>query len=138
MNGEEVDGCDVFDVVLQERSPGLKWRLSATNSVLPDRGFSHVDAEQSKFIPDPWNAPSRVVARHSPDEFSDLKRDLRSSGSLRSGLPSPVEAEALVMTSDDCLGPVDDEAGTPVGPDRDSQIQRIRSHCRSRGRLLDR
>ncbi len=85
--------------------------------VLPDRGLGHVNAQQSKLILDPWNAPGRVVARHLADEFSELKRDLRSSGSFRSGQPSPVELEAWVVPSDDRLRLDDDERRTPTRPD---------------------
>ncbi len=117
VDGEEIDGRDVFHVVLQERSPSLRGWPSTTNPVLPDRGFGDVDAEQSKLIPDPWHAPGWIVAGHLANEFSDLKRDLRSSTSLRSGSPSPVEAEALIVPSDHGLGLDDDEGGTPVRPE---------------------
>ena len=85
--------------------------------VMRDRGLGHVNAQQSTLILDPWGAPGRVVARHLLDEFSELKRDLRSSGSFRSGQPSPVEREALGVPSDDRLGLDDDERRTPTRPD---------------------
>ncbi len=117
VNGEEVDGCDVFHMVLQKRSPGLRRWLSRTKPVFPDRGFSDIDTEQSKLIADPWRAPGWVVARHLANEFSNIKRDLRSPDWLRSGLPSPVEAEALVVPSDYGFWFDDDKVGTPVDPE---------------------
>ena len=69
-----------------------------------------MNTQQSELILDPRNTPGRVVVRHASDEFSDLKRNLWSPGSLRSGKPSPIELEALAVPFDHSVGFDNNEA----------------------------
>ena len=69
-----------------------------------------MNAQQCELISNSWDAPDRIVTRDLPDEFSDLKRNLRSPGSLRSGEPSPIEPEALMMPFDHGVGLDNNEA----------------------------
>jgi hypothetical protein len=77
-HNEEVDGGDVVDVVLEERTPRLRRRLAMTDHVLPHRRFIHVVTEQLQFRVDPWRAPRGVLTAHAP-KTADLA-DLRPPG----------------------------------------------------------
>ena len=46
---EEVDGCDVADMVFQEGPPGLRRRLAMSAHVLRDGRLGHGVAEQLQF-----------------------------------------------------------------------------------------
>ena len=43
---KEVDGNELLGVVLEKRTPGLRWRLSPNRHVARHRGFSDLEAEQ--------------------------------------------------------------------------------------------
>jgi len=48
-DGKEVDGDDVANMVVQEGSPRLRWRLAWVNSVLVDGGLGDNMAQQREF-----------------------------------------------------------------------------------------
>ena len=63
------------------------------------------------------------------DQVAKLGVEPRAADRVGSGLPPPVELEALAVPGEDGGRLHDDEAGPPARPDGvDSQTQRTRSH----------
>ena len=61
-NDKEVDGNEVPGVVLEKRTPGLRWWLSPTRHVARHRGFSDLEAEHKQLAVNARRSPSRVLA----------------------------------------------------------------------------
>ena len=59
-NGEEIHGDDIFSVVLQKCTPGLRWRLVITYHVLRDGGLADSNAEFEQLAVDPRRAPEGI------------------------------------------------------------------------------
>ena len=76
-NSEEVDTNDVSEVVIQERSPGLRRWLSTTDHVLVNGCLGHVVAEQAELGVDSRRAPCRVLATHAANQLPDFHFDPR-------------------------------------------------------------
>ncbi len=114
---KEVDRGEVFEMVVDERLPGLWTRTRSADPIFPDRGLGHMDTQQSELISKPWHTPRQVVTRHLSEELTDLRIDLRSSVLGSSRLPSPVKLEALVMPFDYGVGLDNDQATPPIRPD---------------------
>src|SRR5207245_7663525 len=62
----------------------------------------------SKFAVDAWRAPKRIFDAHPPDQYPQLRVDLRSP-SLWARLPTPVAAKAGSVPTHERLGPDDCE-----------------------------
>src|ERR1700686_5261534 len=61
-----------------------------------------------QFAVDAWRAPKRIFDTHPPDQFAQLRVDLRSP-SLWTRLPTPVAAKAGPVPTPGRLGPNDCE-----------------------------
>ena len=69
---EEVDGDKVGDVVLEERSPGLRGWLRAPWRETRNRALRNVQAELEQLTMDARRAPQRIGERHGADEVGKL------------------------------------------------------------------
>jgi len=115
-NGEEVDGDDIANMVVQERPPRRRWRLARTDSVPVNRRLGDDVAQERELGLDARRSPKRVLARHSTNQLANLSFDPRASGfPLR--LPSPKELEALAMPSNNGVRLDDEQDRTPTWPD---------------------
>src|SRR6266446_1756917 len=88
--------------------------------VRPTRGDvrDHIDSHKSdlrdlkpeleQFAVDAWRAPKRIFDAHPPDQYAQLRVDLRSP-SLWARLPTPVAAKAGPVPTHERLGPDDCE-----------------------------
>ena len=65
---------------------------------------------------DPGSTPGGIRAMHLDDEISNLWLNARSSGALRSALPTPVKAEALSVPADHGLRAHEEESLRPSRP----------------------
>src|ERR1700738_1287173 len=107
-NNEQVHGGDVRRVVTQERSPSLAGRRPSFDHVLGDARLRDLKPELEQFAVDAWRAPKRIFDAHPPDQYPQLRVDVRSP-SLWARLPTPVAAKAGPMPTHECLGPDDCE-----------------------------
>ena len=64
--------------------------------------------ELEQFAVDAWRAPKRIFDAHPPDQYAQLRVDLRSP-SLWARLPTPVAAKAGPVPTHERLGPDDCE-----------------------------
>src|SRR5260370_27070564 len=64
--------------------------------------------ELEQFAVDAWRAPKRIFHAHPPDQYAQLRVDLRSP-SLWARLPTPVAAKAGPVPTHERLGPDDCE-----------------------------
>jgi len=116
-HGEEVDGDEVPDMVVEEGPPGRRGRSPTAMHVLGDGGLSDIDAELEQLAVDSGRSPGWVGDTHSPDQGPDPGVEGRSAGTATPTLPTPVEPKALPVPPDHGLGLDDDEAGTPLPPE---------------------
>src|ERR1700726_2038436 len=103
-NNEQVHRSNVRRVVMQEGPPSLAgWRPSFDH-VLGDARLRDFKPELEQFAVDAWRAPNRIFDAHPPDQYAQLRVDLRSP-SLWARLPAPVAAKAGPMPTHERLGP---------------------------------
>src|SRR6267143_2731988 len=113
---EEVDRDKVGEVVVEERSPGLRGRLRAPRHEPGNGALRNLEAELEQLTMDARRAPEGIRERHGPDELCNLRTDGRSTRSSGSGLPGPERAKALPMPTNDGLGANDVERLAPPCP----------------------
>src|SRR5260221_14560198 len=107
-NNEQVHGGNVRRVVTQEGSPSLAGRRPSFDHVLGDARLCDFKPELEQFAVDAWRAPKRILHAHPPDQYAQLRFDLRSP-SQWARLPTPVAAKAGPVPTHERLGPDDCE-----------------------------
>src|SRR6266478_6302942 len=107
-NNEQVHGRNVRRVVTQEGSPSLAGRRPSFDHVLGDARLCDFKPELEQFAVDAWRAPKRILHAHPPDQYAQLRFDLRSP-SQWARLPTPVVAKAGPVPTHERLGPDDCE-----------------------------
>src|SRR5262245_33592526 len=101
LDGEEVDGRELRNVILEERPPRLRWWFRASDHVLGNRSLRDLNIQLHQLAVDPGCAPNRVLAAHGSNQIADLFRNWRSSGLSVPNLPSPIPTKSLTMPADD-------------------------------------
>src|SRR5258708_10166839 len=82
--------------------------LPPFDHVLGDAGLRDLKPELEQFAVNAWRAPKRILHAHPPDQYVQLRFDLRSP-SLWARLPTPVAAKAGPLPPHERLGPDDCE-----------------------------
>src|SRR5262252_8171350 len=100
VDSKEVDGRELRNVIIEERSPGLRWWLWTPNHVFGDRSLRDINAQLHQLAVDPRCAPNWVLTADRSNQIADLFRDLRTSGFSETNFPSPIPTESLTMPSD--------------------------------------
>src|SRR5216683_613801 len=99
-HGEEVDGHQVLDVIVQEGTPGLRGRLALPQHVLGHAGLTDLDAQFEQFPVDMGCAPQLVFTAHPADQIADLARNAGPTYPAMPDLPGPEKAKSLAMPGD--------------------------------------
>src|SRR6476646_9761567 len=107
-NNEQVHGGNVLRVVMQEGPPSLAGPPPPFDHVLGDARRRDLKSELEQFAVNAWRAPKRIFDAHPPDQYAQLRVDLRSP-SLWARLPTPVAAKAGPVPTHERLGPGDCE-----------------------------
>src|SRR3984893_14964294 len=107
-NNEQVHGGNVWRVVMQEGPPSLAGRPPPFDHVLGDARLCDLKPELEQFAVNAWRAPKRIFDAHPPDQYAQLRFDLRSP-SRWARLPTPVAAKAGPVPTHERLGPDDCE-----------------------------
>src|SRR5580692_1170425 len=107
-NNEQVHGGNVRRVVTQEGSPSLAGRRPPFDHVLGDARLRDLKPELEQFAVNAWRAPKWILHAHPPDQYAQLRVDLRSPSQWER-LPTPVAAKAGPVPTHECLGPDDCE-----------------------------
>src|SRR6266849_3353626 len=102
-NNEQVHGGNVRRVVVQESSPSLAGRPPSFDHVLGDARLRDLKPELEQFAVDAWRAPKWIFEAHPPDQYAQLRVDLRSP-SPWARLPTPVAAKAGPVPTHERLG----------------------------------
>src|SRR5580692_8584188 len=102
-NNEQVHGGNVRRVVTQEGSPSLAGRPPSFDHVLGDARLRDFKPELEQFAVDARRAPKRIFDAHPPDQYAQLRVDLRSP-SQWARLPTPVAAKAGPVPTHERLG----------------------------------
>src|SRR6202165_3306589 len=107
-NNKQVHGGNVWRVFMQEGPPSLAGRPPPFDHVLGDARLRDLKPELEQFAVDAWRTPKRIFDAHPPDQYAQLRVDLRSP-SQWARLQTPVAAKAGPMPTHECLGPDDCE-----------------------------
>ena len=78
-DGEEITGNQVLDMVVQERFPRWRGRLTDLWPILLHRRFGDIDAKLPQLPDNARRAPRRIRLPHILDQLADLFHDGRSS-----------------------------------------------------------
>src|ERR1700716_2227507 len=93
---------------MQEGSPSLAGRRPSFDRVLGDARLRDLKPELEQFAVDAWRAPKRILHAHPPDQYAQLRVDLRSPSQC-TRLPTPIAAKSGPMPTPERLGPDDCE-----------------------------
>ena len=116
-HGEEIDGYQAPEVLVEERPPGLRRRLAVAQHVLADAGLADVDAQFEPFAVNAGSTPERILATHLADQIADLFWKCWPSDVAVSDLSCPEKAKAFAMPGDDRFRLDDHQSRSPVAPD---------------------
>src|SRR5450759_2786476 len=99
---EQVHSSDVRRVITQEGAPSLTWRPASLDHVFGDARLRDFKPELEQLTINTRRSPKRVLDAHSPDQCTEVRRDLRSP-SPRTRLPTPITAKAGPMPTHERL-----------------------------------
>src|SRR5215470_4933461 len=99
-NREEVDGNQLFRVVLQECPPALRWRLWMPDHVFANGRFRNLDSQLEKFAMDSRCSPAHIISTQSPNEVARFSRDSWPTWLSMANLPGPVPTETAAVPID--------------------------------------
>ena len=77
--GEEVDGRELRNVILEERPPRLGWGFGGLDHVPGNRSLRDLNVQLHQLAVDSGCAPNRVLAAHGSNQIADLFGNLRPS-----------------------------------------------------------
>src|SRR5215471_18722080 len=100
VDGEEVDGRELRNVIIEERAPRLRRWFRTSNHVFGDRRFRNLNVQLHEFTVNPGSTPSRVFTAHGSNQIASFFRNSRTSGPTVANLPSPVPSKSLTMPAD--------------------------------------
>ncbi len=100
-HGEEVDGRQVGDMVVQERALRLRGWFAGAYHVLGDGLFGHIMAQQAEFRFNPRCAPGWILPGHPSNQITDLLLESWSARLAGSRFPTPIQPKTLSMPTDD-------------------------------------
>jgi hypothetical protein len=100
-HGEEVDGYQLFGVLLQECVPSLRRRFVAVYHLFADAALTDVEAEFGQFAVDAGCTPTGILPAQFADQISDLAGNGRSSGSAVPHLPGPEQTKVGTLAGYD-------------------------------------
>jgi hypothetical protein len=100
VDGEEVDGRELRNVIIEECSPCLRWGLRTSNHVFGDGGLRNLDVQLHEFTVNPGSAPRRVFTAHGSNQIASFFRNSRTSGPTVADLPGPIPSKSLPMPAD--------------------------------------
>jgi len=115
-DGKEIEGDQVWDMVGEERPPGLRRLGTALRHQPGDGALGHIEAELEELAVDSWGTPEWVRGGHACDQGLDLGIDGRATPGRPAGEPGPVLAEAMPLPSQDSGGSHDHEGLSPLSP----------------------
>ena len=93
-------------------------RASSSYHVPSDCAGRMLDVElEAEFFKYLVLAPSRIACAHAADEVDVLARNLGAADLLGSGLPAPVELEALTVPPNHSIGFDEDQCRRPAVPE---------------------
>src|SRR5215831_8628706 len=101
VDGEEVDGRELRNVIVEECAPRLRWWFGVSDHVLGNRSLRDLNAQLHQLAVDPGCAPDRVLSTDRSNQIADLFGNLRPSGLSMPNLPSPIPTKSLTMPVDD-------------------------------------
>src|SRR5215469_11834262 len=116
-HGEEVDGGQLLEVIVQECAPGLRGRPRGAHHVFANAAFTDVQAESEQLTVDAGFTPTGILLAHLADQISDLAGNERSSTLATSHLPGPEQAKACTMPGNYRFGLDDGQCRAPVAPE---------------------
>src|ERR1700733_11308034 len=102
-NNEQVHGGNVWRVVTQEGSPSLAGWPPSFDHVLGDARLRDFKPELEQFAVVTWRAPKRIFDAHPPDQYAQLRVDLRAP-SPWARRPTPIGAKAGPVPTHERLG----------------------------------
>ena len=80
-------------------------------------GLADVDAELEEFTVDAGSAaPTRILAAHPPNQFTDFLRHRWAAGLAAADFPSPEQSKSLAVSRDDGIRFDDAQSRAPFGP----------------------
>jgi hypothetical protein len=100
VHGEEVDRSQLRYVIVEERSPRLRWWLRMADHIFGNRSLRDLNSEFEQFTVDPRRTPKRVLTAHCSYQIASLLWNLGASRSPMTYFPSLIQPESLTVPAD--------------------------------------
>src|SRR5262249_57245218 len=113
---EEVDRSELGNMIGEEGSPRLGWRLGMADHVFGNGRLRNRYAQFQEFAVNSRRSPNRVVTTHGSNQITRLPRNTGTSRPAVTNLPSPVPLKSLTMPTDDGFRFDDDQGRAPTRP----------------------
>src|SRR6266403_3391301 len=75
---EQIHRRDAVGMIIEKCFPTLGRRASTPGHILGDARLRDLKPELEQFAVDAWRAPKRIFDAHPPDQYAQLRVDLRS------------------------------------------------------------
>ena len=116
-HGKEIQGDDIFDIVVQKCLPDWRGRLLGTDPVLFHSRFGHVNAELPQLSDDAGGGPQGVGPRHVANQGPDFLGNSGSSKLATLAQAPPVVTKSLRLSGDHHLGLDERQSCVPARPE---------------------
>ena len=100
---EEVHGGDAVDMVLEESLPSLGRRPMASHHGGGNGRLRDLNSKLEQFAMKTWGAPEWIRQAHFTDQPTEFLCNPRAASRVIR-LPTPIDAEALTMPSNNLCG----------------------------------
>ena len=84
-------------MIVEERSPGLRRRLTVADHILRDRRLGDVDAQHLQLAVNSRSTPANVFSGHAPNELTNFRWDRATTAPAWARFPPPIETKALAV-----------------------------------------
>jgi hypothetical protein len=112
---KEIDGNQLVQMVVEERLPGLRGRLTFSGEESRHGSFRDGDTQLKQLPVDTRRSPKRVGSCYLQDQSSNRGTGFWTAA-LLPGNPAPVKAKALALPGHDGLWPYDNQRSAPILP----------------------
>src|SRR5262245_12750035 len=81
VDGEEVYRSELGYVIIEERSPRLRWWFWSPDHVFGNRSLGNLNSNFEQFAVDPRRTPKRVFTAHCSSQIASFPRKTWATGS---------------------------------------------------------
>src|SRR5215469_8189738 len=114
--GKEVDRHQIANMIVQEGSPRLRWRLVSLRHQSGNGTFRYLDSELEQFSMNSRSAPTQIGLGHHFDKLSNIAGGPRSAWTRVPRQLRPIMFETLPLPTENGFGLDNHQSRLPILP----------------------